>query len=290
MIPEPTWTPSAAEYHRADGRVSSSTLKTFRRNRRLFHDYYVSRTCSPPTPTPAMVMGNAVDEMLLRGPDRVVGAGSRRNTNDYKAAVDEHGDKIVVTMPEYYKARAIAHSIERPMTPAARAARKLLLDLPGHAQYAITWREGEIECKAMLDRIVELPDGRVAKVELKTSVDASPDAFARQAWNLDYPAQAAFYRRGAMTCGVTGPLPVLYVVIRNEEPFDVYVLEASDGYLEEGDRMVSSDLEALCQCIESDDWSNEAERLTNGFPSLDLPAWVKRQNHKPNSVLEEIFS
>lgn len=277
MIPAPTWTPKIGEYHQLDGRWSSSMLKVFRESRPLARDRYVTRVSAPPDPTPAMQIGSAVNALLVDDREAVVAADcATRRAKAFRQQVDRHPDAIVLPAPEYDRARAIAGAVLEPQTEAAVAARALLIDRPGVSEYAVRWTESvggvEIPCKALIDRLTELEEP-ILRVELKTTRDPSPEGFSRQAWNFGYHAQAAFYGRGLEH--VLEDPPALFVVaIRNDEPFEVAVYQFAREFLDAGHRQITEDLQALAGCLETDDWTNDWERLGEGIPELELPPWA----------------
>ena len=87
------------------------------------------------------------------------------------------------------------------------------------------WQIGETWCRARPDALD--PNGLI--VDLKTSQDASPDAFARTAATFKYHLQAAWYIDGLHAAGVTPEQTAFaFVVIEKTPPHSVgtYVLDA----------------------------------------------------------------
>ncbi len=62
---------SAAEYHADYSAVSNSMLSVFRQSRQRYRDRFVTRTMSPPGPTPAMRLGSLLHLRALE-PERYV--------------------------------------------------------------------------------------------------------------------------------------------------------------------------------------------------------------------------
>jgi hypothetical protein len=281
MIPAPTWKPSNAEYHGTVEAVSSSMLKTFRGAPALYYQTYIEKSVEREKPTASMVIGSAVNVLLLE-PERAdryvyVAGVKARTAKEYKEAYKLRPDQLVLTETEWEEAQLVAASILEPKTQAARIARELLRNDDGFSEYAYCWTEPSgLLCKSMVDRlrmIQMLP----TIVELKTTVDPSPEAFQAHFWRMQYHCQAAFNLRGARRLlGEAGSLlRFLVVAVRNEAPYDVFVYQPDEGLLKKGADQVEEDLAGLARChLHGSPWQTPAENITGNLPSLSAPAWA----------------
>lgn len=282
MIPAPTWTPTAREYHADLSAWSSSMLRTFRRSPALAEARYVTRRLLGDDATGSQRLGSAVNVLLLQ-PELeqrlllVADADTRSSTAFRRTRRHAPREALVLTIPEYDQAVAIARAVREGRSEMAALARVYLLELPGYAEYAFRWTdETGVPCKAMVDRLVEHPAGPV-KVELKTDQDPL-DAFSATATKWGYHCQSAFNARGLRAALGIEPMERI-VVVRNEPPHEVVVYEPDAEWLEAGAATVAADLERLAYCLATGEWLHDAERLdvSGGCRPLSLPRHMRRR-------------
>lgn len=124
-----------------------------------------------------------------------------------------------------------------------------------------------IECKARFDFIADPPIS--ALVDLKTTLDASPEGFGRQAWRYRYHAQAAFYVDG-MRAATGRELPYVIVAIEKEPPHAVVVYRVPEAVLDVGREEYRNALARLAICRSESSWPGYAETELE----LELPRWA----------------
>lgn len=284
MIPEPLWTPTGRQYHADLDRWSSSMIKTFRDSPVVAWQRYVARSHEPPPPTGPMEIGSAVNTLLLRPEQAATPEGivrvdvGSRNTKKWREAKEQFPQAVVMTDPEYQTARLVADAIQNPQTRAAEVGAALLSS--GYAEYAHRWDDSAgVRCRLMIDTLTTV-GGEPTIVELKSARDPEPVAFGRQAFNLGYHCQGAFYQRGIATA-LEGVLPnLIYVVVRNEPPFEVAVYQASVEYITLGERQIAEDLKRLAVLLEQppeERWCQEWESVEGALPTLEPPPWEKKK-------------
>lgn len=124
----------------------------------------------------------------------------------------------------------------------------------------------EIRCKGMIDLL--LPD---AVADLKSTRDASPEGFGRQAFNLEYFVQAALYTDGLEL--VTGARrPYFLIAVEVAPPHVVQVYELSDEQLEQGREIYRERLHRLNHCRQHNEWLGySATPLPLTFPRWATP-------------------
>ena len=145
--------------------------------------------------------------------------------------------------------------------------------LRGAKEQVIQWVDGPtgLACKARVD----VRGDRI--VDVKTATDVSPRGFGRQAANLLYHGQVAWYNDGAIAAGVATRLELpRFLVAQSVAPFDVAVYEVSAIQLEAGRKLWRRLLDRFFSCSATDWWPGVAPTVK----TLDLPAW---------SVLDEEF-
>ena len=296
MIPPPIWRPANAEYHRTRTHWSSSMLKVFRHSPALaFRRFVAGEAAEWEPPTKSQVLGSIANTLLLQQERRVrdihVFPAKDRKGGAFKAAVKARADQLVVTQSEWEEGEAIANAILQPKTESARVAHRLLVGEPqdGFTEYAHRWEDRSgVPCKAMVDRLLNL-HGSPTLVELKSTLDPSPEGFRDQFGRLGYDCQAAFNLRG-LQVALGGVIPqFLVVAVRNEEPYEVAVHPLHQDFLELGRRQVEKDLSGIAACLSgARPWCAEWELLADGtLPPLMPPAW-RRRDLEPTE--ETLFS
>ncbi len=240
---------SMNNYH-ALPRISKSRLDNIHRSPQ--HYKYVLD--NPADPTQAMIEGSIFHKLVLE-PDTfdleyaVMPEIIDRRTKDGKAAWEafcaECGDRISVQKPTLTQLTAQADSLR-----ACSIAKNLLSN--GNAEQSIVWDFGgyhkPIPAKCRIDFI-----NTHCLVDLKTTIDARPDAFSRSCWNYRYHVQAAFYIDAYKE--LTGEeLQFVFIAVEKTPPYGVAVYMANDEMVEQGRREYRQDLDIYAECLKTDEW------------------------------------
>lgn len=211
--------------------------------------------------TPAMRMGTIVHGLVLAvdlGP--VIYEGERRGKAwaDFAAA---HEGRDIVTSSEVARAVPIADAVG--MDPVAGP----LIHAPdAWRERTLAWTFDGLPCQGTPDSFD--PTTGIL-LDLKTTSDASPRAFARHAWSYSYHAQLAWYAHALTLAGHT-VRECLLVAVETSAPYGVTVHRLSPRLLEEGHRQWRAWWEQLRVCIAADQWPGYAESVCE----LDVPAWI----------------
>lgn len=265
------------EYHADRTAVSSTWLKTI--NKSPFHlRAYLD---SPPAePTPALVMGSAVDCLtfepeLFEGQFIVAPKTLNRRT---KAGQEEWAklvaDKRTLMTFEQYQ-EALATTVAITTNPVMKDIMK-----SGESQLTFVWRDPVtgLLCKCRPDWYDE-KSGTV--VDLKTAQDASPEGFSKAIANFGYHIQQAFYSDGIRICGKPVKRFIFGVmekpdgkVIQKADPrlMAFYELDAED--VEAGQDSYTSGLSAINFCMINDEW----EGYTNRVVPISRPGWARKKD------------
>lgn len=240
------------------------------------HAEHAMRNPSPSTT--AQRLGSAVHRACLQ-PESfeghyVVTAHSSR-TNAYKALVAEHGEDCVLSEDDRETALRVAEAVHaHPLAgallsnggwPEATALWTLDLDLDEDDD-AEPLGTHALRCKGRVD-YYEVSGAVLA--DLKTSRDASADAFSRSAWDYGYFRQLAFYAHALERLGLE-VRDVLVVAAEKEPPFGVAVYAVEEEALRAGWRQVEDLLATYARCEATGVWpcyGEDAQPLT-------LPAWA----------------
>lgn len=106
-------------------------------------------------------------------------------------------------------------------------------------------------------------------VDLKTTVSANPDDFARSIAKFGYHAQAAWYLRGLKE-GYGIDARFIFVAVEKSAPYPVSVIELDYEAIVEGERMNRAAIDLYAQCVKTDTWP----AYDDGITLINLPAWA----------------
>ena len=246
----------ASEYHRLP-RASKSGLDKIARS----PAHYKCR--DQKEPSKAMRIGTALHSLVLEGIAPLVmpefsGKGSVALRDEWR---HEHAGLLIVSEDEARDVLGMAASIaEHPIAgPAFRRT-------DGRAEVSALWTcpDTGVECKSRFDWL--LPS---AIVDLKTTADASADAFARSVASYRYHVQASFYLQAAAFCGLSVE-QFFFATVETAPPYAVAIYQLDDEALEIGRKLYLRDLRRLQQCRDSGEWPG----YSTNIQTLSLPKWA----------------
>lgn len=261
---------SRAQYDSLEGRTNWSLLRNIVRS----PAHYRHAVTAVHEDSDAMRLGRAVHLAVLE-PERfrasiaVWEEGPRRG-KAWDAFCVEHRGVEILRQADYETCIA--------MQAAARADAVAARYLSGgQSEVSVLWAHStpaqgalpafNVDCKARPDFVAECG----ALVDLKTSKDASPDAFGRSAFNLHYHAQAAWYVDGyEAATGIR--LPFVLVTVEAGAPHVVTVYRVGEDILQLGRAEYRAALERLNQCRTDARWPGYA--LPGQELELTLPRWA----------------
>lgn len=151
-------------------------------------------------------------------------------------------------------------------------ARKLLTG-KGMAELSALWNDSAngLLCKARFDRFA--PDFG-AIVDIKTTDNASKEAFRRSIHNYGYHRQAALYLAGAKATGLQAE-HFVNIAVEKTRPYAVATYRVDEGTLEAGIQTLRPLLDRYKQCIETDTWPGYSDQIEDisipeyGFQQAD---------------------
>lgn len=230
----------------------------------------------PEEPTPALLFGQLFHKMLLEPSDLykdfAVAPNVDRRTKAGKAEwadfVEQNGDKAIVTAEMISQALAMCSAVE-----AEPLAVKLLT---GEHEKTFFWSDdltGE-PCKCRVD-CLNTTYSQPIIVDVKTTTDASTDAFIRDTVKYGYDFQAAMYSEGVERN--TGKKPLfVFVVVEKDPPHAVNILQADDLLLRRGYDLFREYIGIYHECRMSGNWYGYLGKL-NQINTLALPAWLAKE-------------
>jgi hypothetical protein len=145
----------------------------------------------------------------------------------------------------------------------------------GEAEQSVFWTDEEtgIELKCRPDFYRN--DGII--VDLKTCLDASPEAFAKTILNSNYHIQAAMYLDGMKAQNVFAEI-FAFIAVEKEAPFAVGVYVLDNDFIEIGRQQYKKALQILAKCIKDNKYPAYSEDIVEVKP----PKWAftKRENEE----------
>jgi len=217
--------------------------------------------------TAAFAFGRAVHcavlEPLAFTGRYVLWDGGRRAGKTWEAFKAATPDHDILTATEWNDCMAMSEAVH-----AHPVASKLLAT--GESEATLQWQDAEtgLAMKCRCDWMRHKP---AIVVDLKTTQDASAEAFAKSVARYGYASQAAFYCDGYAT--LSGSMPFFaFIVVEKSAPFDVCVHELDDEALAHGRRQYRSWLHRVAECRASGEWPGRSDDIQ----VLQLPAWATR--------------
>lgn len=256
-----------AEYH-ASGAVSKSILDMVHKS----PAYYRYRMDNQREQTDSMLLGSVVHKLVLEPYDfaaefAVCPECDRRTKEGkeaYKSFLDAVGEGVTaVPAATYQTAKAMAEAVK-----AHPIAAKLLSS--GKPEESFFWEQDNIKCSCRPDWLRD--DGIV--VDLKTTKNASPDAFQKDAYNFRYYVQAWWYLHGLKQCGINAE-NFIFIAVENVAPYTVCVYAADDLYYKLGEIEATEDFQTYKECMESGIWYGYEKQPE--IHSLSLPDYIARR-------------
>lgn len=220
--------------------------------------------------SPALLMGRLVHLIALQpevAKDRIVVAPKfdKRKPSE-KAAAEEFQASIKEGQ------EVVTQELLDEATTIAAHARVALLDL-GLEKWLVEFGcvqniKPHLTIKGRPDLIAHDANGDPVIVDIKTTQDASPAAFAKDVANFKYHLQAAFYMR------LTGAKKFILVAQEKELPCANRVYTLDESAIAEGNRLMDEAIALYDQCITFDSWPTYTKDIT----TLSLPKWAFSTN------------
>lgn len=162
----------------------------------------------------------------------------------------------------------------RGMISAVRSfdAPSKFMNMPGQCEVSMLWQDPYtgLMCKARCDKVITA--SRPIIFELKSCRCADSREFGKQAHDMGYAAQAAFYRWGYQV--ITGVEPLhLFLAIENKGPWAAKLHRLENEGLQFGIQQFRGWLDKFAECQKTGRWP--------GYPDLveplSLPHWASAE-------------
>lgn len=231
-------------------------------------------------PTPAMAFGS-LGHVLVLEPHRFdelfalrsepcltkggAIASNPKNTNDWTAFLEANPDRTCLLVEEYEEAREFAAAVR------AKPQVAKLLSRAGQSEVSAIGEVGGQICKARADWYTTTRSGKPVLVDLKTTTDASPEAFSRSMAQHGYAVQAGLYSLVFEAATGAEHPDFFFVAIERDAPYLAGVYRLDDESLAAGREEAHALLELFRQHMESGEWPDYSSRPMQ----IGLPRWYE---------------
>lgn len=208
-------------------------------------------------------------------------------TKVYKAEIEKAGNKKILTSGEFQEILAYADAVI-----SDRAALEYI-SKDGIIEASIFWRDQDhdVDCRARPDLIIQ-EDGGDILVDIKTTANASKEAFEASIYSYGYDRQAYFYIKGYE--GVTGRKvkKFVFIAVEKKAPYLTGVYPIDQVALMSGQMKAEHLLAVYAECKRTGNWPglNEGKEV-----EASIPGWAaykmefaEVENIKP-SVPDDVF-
>jgi exodeoxyribonuclease VIII len=182
--------------------------------------------------------------------------------------LEDNKDKEILTAEEYDQCLEMqGAALVNPLVSA-------IVGDAGYTEMSFVWvdKDTDVTCKGRIDRFGRLY-GHSVIADLKTTENASPDAWVREVVKYQYHAQAAFYLDGLDTVSPVVERRFIWITLEKKPPYAVAIYEPDAATLEKGRRMYRNYLRQWVKCHETGVWPG----YDAGIQPLLLPDWALRQ-------------
>lgn len=253
-----------AEIYHSTRALSKSGLDQFRKSPAHFRAWQDGITRNESSP--ALEFGTAAHMAVLE-PELFIlkyakFSGDKRS-KDGKAAWENiiYSGYTPLTEEQWECVNSVAASVH-----AHHGAAKLIDRIkPGRFEVSAFDNWMGVKVKARIDGLAE-----DYIIDLKTTQDASPFAFAKSCAQFRYHVQAAWYQR------ITGINRFIFIAVEKESPYAVACYELDQQAIDLGISIIEEQLRTFNECQALNSWPS----YSSWIETISLPAWAARQSEQ----------
>jgi hypothetical protein len=276
-------------YHRIQA-MSASGLRRMRKSPAHYYGLTLDPARPAEVPTPAMLNGTLVHCCIFE-PEEVdkryivvPSDAPRRPSSVQRNAKKPSPETLeaIAWWDEFARRAAGATVVEQEQIDAARLQAAAVRALPevgalltdGEGETSAFWIDeetGEL-CKCRPDWVSPAGEG-VIILDGKTAFDASPEGFAKTAWNMDYTLQAAWYSDG-YTAATGKPVHgFVFGAVENSWPHQAAPYMLDDEVMAWARRENRRLLNLYAECRRTGQWPGYAQTVQ----PITMPAWAFKE-------------
>jgi hypothetical protein len=187
----------------------------------------------------------------------------RRGTKAWDQAESRAMGRRLVKQEDFDEALYVRDAVLG--NPAARA----ILTDHSAVEQSFFWEDPEtgLACRGRADLIHA---GWQIIGDIKTTQDASKEAFRHSLYDFRYHWQNAFYNDGYRLAGGFPPQGFIFVAIEKVKPYLTGVYELTPAAVQKGREDIRAQMVRLARCIREDYWPGYSDEIE----TIDLPAWA----------------
>jgi hypothetical protein len=254
----------AEQYHKSEALSASGGRKL-----RQSPLHYKLMRDTPNEPTAAMEFGTVVHAGVLE-PDAPacyavapkIDTRTTAGKADWGAFAQANAGRIILSQADADRALACIAAVR-----AHPGASRLLAG--AKTEVSLFWEDAKykVPCKCRWDGL-----NRGGGFDLKTTQDASPDAFARTIASYEYHAAAAHYISGAEHVLNESPRFFAFIAVESEPPHAVACYALPSNAILAGQHLVAIALERYAEALVSGKWRGYSDLID----TIELPRWALR--------------
>lgn len=262
------------EYHGETGHISKSGLSEIKRSPAHYWESYLNPDREQPARTDALITGDAFHVITLEPelfPQRF--AVLKKGTDLRTTAGKSHRDDLATANPAATIIKAEVFDLVRRMADSVLkhpVASELLKG--GFTERAFYATDPATTAKVKCKPDYYTPEYNII-VDLKSTTDASPGAFGKDAFSLWYHVQAAFYADVVYHSTRHVIDRFAFVAVEKEPPYAVAVYYVDPAVINFGRETYMKELAKYAECIRTNQWPAYSPQA---YP-LQLPAWAFKQ-------------
>jgi len=184
-----------------------------------------------------------------------------------EVALAEASSKIVLSEAEWSAAAGMGAAVW--CHPAAKS----LLETAEAREVSARWIDAEtgLSCKGRFDGY----KADTFLFDLKTTTDASPEAFAKAIWQWGLHKQAAMYLNALKALELPA-VPYVFIVVESNAPYAVATYLLDDISVNAGTLALSDNLKLYKECLQTNKWPAFGEAIRE----ISLPDWAHAKVEK----------
>ena len=266
-----------AEYHAIKTHISSTGVRTFRKNKKQFK---YSLTNELVKQTKSMADGTAVHAFFLEKDKfhkdfAVKPQDIRLNTKAGKEWAQEHTNKIIIDSE-------LGNNLYEMEKSFMDSPAKLIYEIKGKSELSYFWNDiGLVKGKCRPDWISD--DGNII-LDIKTTTDASPKGFQKSISTWGYHLQLAWYMRGLQKLGIPCN-EFIFIAIEKTPPFSVGVYSADREMILFGNQEINKLVVDIDKALNDKNFPD----YTPEIMSLGLPPWMTEKKQQPQHEDIELY-
>lgn len=231
---------------------------------------------NPESPTPSLLFGQAFHTLALQreiffdefAVEPNVDKCTKEGKTIYAEFIEQAQGKTIISADMFEQSKEMCASLDNEPL-----AVKLLNSEKEKPFFWIDELTGE-ECKCRTD-VLNLNFSQPIIVDIKSTGNASTEAFIKSAIKYGYDFQAAMYVEGVQKNIGKKPLFV-FIAVEKKPPYAVNILQADELLLKRGFDLFRELIGTYHWCKENNNWYGYMGRL-NQINNLALPAWLAKE-------------